>query len=969
MRLGVLGSLEVEVDGRTVQVPPGRRRAALACLTIHRGRTVSADALAEAVWGEQQPRDPPAALQTVLSRLRAVLGDVIHRQDRLGYRLDLPPGHVDSSVFEGLLDQVDHGDPDRARHLLEEALALWRGPAYGEFADAPFVLGEAARLNRLRAEATERLAAVATDAGDHTSAVSLAEGLLAEEPFREGAVEVLVTALHRGGRSADALAECRRHRDLLARELGLAPAPALDRLERRILGHDRPPRSAPPRWLDTSTTFVGREDEYAGLLDAVSTNRLTVITGPGGVGKSRLAAKALPALHERCGLPTVVTELASVADGGVALAVATALGLHPSPSVAATDVVVEHLVSTPHLLVIDNCEHRLDEVSALAGRLVTRCRGVRVVATSRRRLGLTSERVLPLAPLPVPAPGEDGRHRLAPSVRLVADRVHRVMPSFTITPENVEVVSELCRRVDGLPLALELAASRVATRGVVEVLAPLATEPTRTVEARLAHVVAWSHELMSPRQQRLLCALSVFPGEFTIHEVRELLAHLEEPVEEVAADLTELVESSLVSIRMCGVGARYRLLSIVRAFAAERLRETGREAAVGAAHASWVAEVTEGIARDWARREGTEVDARLTAACEEVGTAIRWSLGAGRTDLAARIAAGVTACLHWTPSAEIRGLFVEVAERGAEAPAPELAGGVGAGAFVLAEQGDLEGAQRLAQAALGMAATGEEPLTAVLALAVAAMYRGERTTSERWFRRLERAPDLLADASASLALGACYHDDLPAAREHAAVALAAGSCSSAASSAFARFAAGEIAARDDPDVGAELFVRASQEADRVGAEQVGRVARVALLAALTRAGRREEALDLAPTLLSDLRAKGAWVQAWTALRIAAELLEGPRPAEAALALEAAGSVEGSPPPVGHDVPRYADLSARLADRLGEGVMSGITQLARSSPRGQVVGRVVTALTDLTGEGSTAAPGRHRPPGPDALWDT
>lgn len=918
------------------------------------------DSLIEAAWGEDLPHDPHGALHTVISRLRAVVGEAIVSAGPAGYALDVPADGVDAGEFEERLARADRAGPKGAAHLLEEALALWRGPAYAELGDAPFVMVEAMRLEGLRADATERLAALAVDAGDPVTAVGLTEALLAEEPFRERAVEILVTALYRDGRAADALAECRRHRTRLVRELGLDPGPALVRLEQQVLGHDLPeaPRSRPPVWLDTSAALIGREDELADLVAAVMRNRLTVVTGPGGVGKSRLAAEAVPLLHDRLALPVCVAELASITSGGVALAVATSLGLRPAHGSAAADAVVERLETRGGLLVIDNCEHVVDEVAVLVRRLVTRCRDVRVLATSRRRLGVDHEQVVPLAPLTVPAVDEPGSG-LTASVRLLTHRVRRLAPTFALTPDNAPAVEELCRRLDGLPLALELAASRVATRGIDEVLASVDGAARDRVDG-LEDVVDWSYRLLTRDQQALLSRLSVFAGVFTITEVRGLVARLPGERGDVGEDLAELVESSLVSCHDNGTRMRYRLLMIVRAFAAGRLRDSGRIDATREAHASWVADVASGIARDWLHADGAVIDERLRAAAPEMVTAVRWSLGAGRLDRAASIATDVSACLHWTPGVELSTLFIELAERGAAAPHPQLAGGVGAGAFHLGERGDLPGARRLARAALRMA-EGDDPVSAVLALAVGAMYAGDREDSLRWFTRLVAMPGMLAEASASLALSACYHGDMVAARDHLAVALAAGACVADASSAFAHFAAGEIALTEDPDRGSALLRQAAREADRVGAEQVGRVARVALLSATTRHGDLEEATRLASWLLADLAAKGVWPQLWTTLRLSAELLAlHGRAAEAVLVLEAAEVGESAPPLVGEDVDRYAALAGELGSRLGAPAVAGIRQLASATSRAQVVRRTEAALREVTACGS-------RPGAAPTMW--
>ncbi len=207
-RFGVLGTLAVTVDGRELPVPPGRQRAVLGCLLVHAGRPVSADALVDAAWGEQVPRHPQAALHTVLSRLRATLGHDVIAAGPAGYRLTA--GDVDAHEFDQLLGEASTAEPAVARALLDRALELWRGPAYGELADAPFARAEAARLEALRMDAVEALASACLECGAPAAAAALLDGLLVEQPFREHAVELLMTALYRAGRQAEALARVHR---------------------------------------------------------------------------------------------------------------------------------------------------------------------------------------------------------------------------------------------------------------------------------------------------------------------------------------------------------------------------------------------------------------------------------------------------------------------------------------------------------------------------------------------------------------------------------------------------------------------------------------------------------------------------------------------------------------------------------------------------------------------------------------
>ncbi len=678
-------------------------------------------------------------------------------------------------------------------------------------------------------------------------------------------------------------------------------------------------------------------------------NRVSVVTGPGGVGKTRLAAEALPELQGRLGLPAVVVELLPVAEGGAAAAVADALGVRPE-SGAVTEGLVEYLGAEPHLLVLDNCEHLLDEVRDVVEAVARRCRRTRVLATSRRRLGLATEWVLPLAPLAVPGtPATVSGQRVAPAVRLLSDRVRRLRPTFALSDANAGDVAELCRRLDGLPLALELAASRIATSGVEEVLQAMPTELLQDEDGRPHSPAAWSYRLLGGPERELLAALSVFAGDFTLGAVRGLAGHLPSPGLDVGTALPELVESSLVSGRVDGDRTRYRLLAVVRGFAAARLARSGDEERMRLAHARWVKDVVTELAADWDRADGARVAEQLADTVPEVTAALRWALDTGRTVLSADIAAAVARCLHWTPGIELRELLVRVAERAGREPGPEVAAGVGAGALHIAERGDVARARELAGAALAVADCPADAALPLLSLGVAAMYSGAQEEATGWFERLATVPGYTGEAHTSLALLACYGDDLDRAREHTEISLAAGAVGSAASRAFARYAAGEVATRTDPARGAALLEEAVREADRVAAEQVGRVARVALFALYVRSGRHDAAVALGVALLGHLRRRTAWAQAWTTLRILAELLAAAgRPADAAFFLAAAAAAASAPPLIGQDVERYRALGRELEDRLGAGVLAQIRALAAGTPRARVLTRAEGVLAALAG---------------------
>jgi predicted ATPase/DNA-binding SARP family transcriptional activator len=962
---GVLGVLEVRRDGVPVPVPGGRRRAVLAALLVRAGQPAPADTLIEAAWGDELPADPRSALQTVLSRLRGVLGGGVLQAGPAGYLIDPGPGGLDAGRFEALRAQAAGVPAPRAAGLLDEALALWRGPAYAEFADRDFARPQAVRLDELRLATIEDRAELSLELGEITEAATALDALVAAHPLRERARGLLMTALYRAGRAAEALDRYHDYRTLLASELGLDPSPALQDLQARILAHKlagasgpaHRPAAAAPAWLVMPTAFLGREDDIAALLDAAGTHRLVTVTGTGGVGKTRLVAEALGRLSERLGLPVTVTELAGAPPGEADTAVAVALGLGPAPSVRAA--VLEYLSISAVLLVLDNCEHVLGDVRVLAEEILRRCPGVTVVATSRRRLGLAAEQVLPLAPLPVPGPGAAQGAALTAAVRLFADRMRRVRPSFALTPDVLPAVADICRRLDGLPLAVELAATRAAALGPGPLrdrlgdTLDLLGEEGRPRHGTLRAVVDWSYRLLGPAERQLLEVLSVFGADFDLEAVEQVAGP--DGTGSVALALAGLVDSSLVAARDTGNGTAYRLLVIIRAFAAERLAEAGQEQVARLAHARWVAAVAETAARQATGPGCAAALARVRDGQADVRAAVRWALGSGHPGLAGRIAGALMLCPHWRPDADLIALISQAARAPGIQESPAAALALAAGGLAACDTGELAEAERLGGQALRRAADPAERFLALLCLGIATLYRGDHDRSVMWWEQITASPDFppahRADGHASLALLACYHADLAAAREHAQQArVAAEAAGSSGYQAFATYAAGEVALLEHPQAGIGLLRAAAAQADRAGATQVVTVARIALVSALTRLGRHGEALALFPALLDQARRDGNWPQLWTSLRILAELLARlGRHETAALLLTAAREAPSAPAVSGPDVDRYRLLDDLIRRRIELSTLRQIATLASALPRAQVVDRALAAIDGLNAQ--------------------
>ncbi|NUP64132.1 MAG: AfsR/SARP family transcriptional regulator, partial [Nonomuraea sp.] len=573
MRFGVLGALAVwGPGGEPVRVVEVKVRALLADLLIHAGRPVSADRLIEDLWGGRPPANAPAALRVKVSQLRKVLGDrelVAYRAP--GYVLRAEPEDVDAGRFAALVGRAQAGaDPRTRAALLREALELWRGPAYAEFADEEFARPVVARLDEQRLVAVEDLAEARLELGEHALLAAELADLVAGHPLRERLRAVHVRALYRAGRQSEALASYADLRARLAGELGLDPGPELVALHQAILEQD-PALDGPARRRTNLpaplTGLVGREEAVAEVRALLRAHRLVTLTGPGGVGKTRLAqAAASPSPASGGGVWWV--ELAALRAGAsvveVAEAVAEVLGLRDDVADGQAGQeglagrVAAVLEAGETLLVLDNCEHVVEQVATLAGRLLRAAPGLRILATSQEPLRIEGEALWSVPPL--------GRKA---AVRLFTARAGI---------EADDDVAEICARLDGIPLALELAATRMRTitpRQLAERLDDrfrVLASGRRGAPARqqtLRAMIDWSWELLSGDERVVLRRLAVHADGCTLEAAEEVCA---EPGVDVLDVLARLVDRSLVVV---GPGPRYRLLESVAAYCVERLAEAG----------------------------------------------------------------------------------------------------------------------------------------------------------------------------------------------------------------------------------------------------------------------------------------------------------------------------------------------------------------------------------------------------------
>ncbi|GIH95864.1 BTAD domain-containing putative transcriptional regulator [Planobispora siamensis] len=738
--------------GEPVPIPGLKVRALLADLLVHEGRPVPADRLIDDLWGEDPPGNPAGALSAKVSQLRRALEDAEPGARELvahhpaGY---LVRGETDADVFRALLAEAGRARDPRARaDLLSDALAVWRGPALADFADEPFAWPAVTRLTEQRLAAQEDRAEIRLELGEHAALAGELRELLTGYPFRERLRAAHMRALYRSGRQNEALASYEELRTMLADELGLDPSAELAALHRAILTQDPsltapapspvpaaspapgPQRNAPA--LDGSappaatapppppatvpdpvtsavpapaasavpgtapatnvpapiTGLVGRDEAVAGILARLAADRLVTLTGPGGVGKTRLAVEAAgrlvnpPAPGTFEGSPSSGTpadlsaseasvgpsasgtalaarelfpdgvwlvELAALdrpadrdAVPRLAEAVMTVLGIRdaadPGGPATAAGRLAEALRARRLLLVLDNCEHVIEPVAGLVESLLRAAPGLRVLATSQEPLALAGEVVWAVPPLEVPDPAAGIEElRESGAVRLFVTRASAAARGFTLDEETAPAVAVLCRRLDGIPLALELAATRVRTLGVHGLVDRLDDRfrllatghrgaPPR--QQTLMAMIDWSWELLSDAERVVLRRLAVHADGCTMEAAEAVCAGDDLPAAEVMDLLTRLVDRSLVALADGADGPRYRLLESVAAYCADRVREAGEAGRLRRWHRRHYTALAEeagrqlygGGQRRWLRRldaEAANLRAALAAAVED----------------------------------------------------------------------------------------------------------------------------------------------------------------------------------------------------------------------------------------------------------------------------------------------------------------------------------------------------------------
>jgi predicted ATPase/DNA-binding SARP family transcriptional activator len=924
LRVDVLGPIRAsDRDGRDVTPDGVLQRRLLSLLVLRRGRVVSIDAAIDVLWPVTPPRDPVAALHNHVFRLRRSLpGDVIASTGD-GYRLDPARIDLDADRLAEALSERGPANP-AALATLDPVLERWHGPAYPELGDVDDGRAESTRLEELRLWAFEARA-------EGRLAVGVTEGLVAElaaladeHPLRERPRALLMGALAATGRTVEALRVYDDFRRLLSDELGIEPSPALAAQHADLLAGTGAAAWVPASRLPVpATSLVGRDALAAEVTTMAEAQRLVTLVGPGGVGKSRLLVE----VGHRLGAakpdrPVVMCDLATATAESAVDVVAAALTIAGRPGVPTADRVAAVLADTEIVLLLDSCEHVLDPIAELVERLLAACPRVTLVTSSRERLRVPAEQVCAVPPLPTLPSGD------APAVRLFVERARAVALGFAPDADALALVAEIVRRLDGLPLAIELAAARLHTHDLAEVAAGLdhrfqllaSGYRTSSRHGSLGAAMSWSFGLLDERLQRTFADLSVFAGSFTATDAAAICG-----VDAAAATaaLHQLTERSLVTRTP---DRRFVLLETLRAFGAEQLAAAGRAEQAGERHARHQVDWIERADRRMSEESGdhapiTEID----AAIPELHSALGWLLAHDRLELAGRLVAALFDYGFMRLRPDVLAWSERVTHADPEDRSPLAALVWVAGAYAAWMAGDVAEAGARAHRARQASERAGTGLPAAVATVCGnyELFEGRLEEAIRWYRRgvaaaAEDPPQRMVIAGAEV-LALTYAGD-PAAVDRAADLLREVGEACTPYAAYVWYCVGEADLPVDAERAQVRFTRALALAEATGASFVTGIAGASKASIDARVGDPLAAARDYQRLITHWRRAAMWSTQWTMLRSIAGLLARlERPRDAAVLVGAVRATAAGHRVFGADEVALDELGSRLRAILGDDV--------------------------------------------------
>lgn len=815
LEVRALGPLEVLRSGTEVPLGGPRQRLVLACLVMVAGRAVPAERLVDEIWGDEAPTVGSGPLRTYIWQLRRLLepggepargtpgrsggGLVAAPTETLvsrsgSYLLDIDREQIDAVRFEQLFTEsraaAASGRAERALTRLDEALWLWRGPAFGDLAAEPAIQPEAARLEQLRVGARELRAEMLLATGQHLQVADEIGGLARVHPERERLWAMLMTALYRSGRQGDALRCFQEARATLIEDAGLEPGPELRGLEEAILRQDpdldwhpapAPPLPAPPLQLmeevadDRSdrlahlppqlTSFIGRRAELAEIASALVDSRLLTLHGTGGCGKTRLALAVAEDVTSRFPEGVWFVDLSAVSDPAlVARAVAEPLGVG-GDKIDQVEQVACRIGNERVLLVLDNCEHVVETAAELAQVLLERCPALHILATSREELRIAAETVwrVPALSLPgerFPGRSSDGDDVLTASeaVQLFVERGRSALPGFAPTGQSLDTVAQICCRLDGIALAVELAAALVGSLPVGDIANRLdnqlslfevgrrqGAERHRTLRATLD----WSYDLLDEPSRELLVRLGVFVGDFTLAAAEKVAAADPSPLA-MARGLGHLVRTSMVTVVAGSDGTeRYRLLETIRQYAREKLEQLEDFDEIQRRHALYYANLATEADRHVHGPAASEWLARLISELPNLRTAVAWAISRDEVEIGVRLISSLNWYVARMNLLDETSQWLDAWLPRRQELAPELRlKALTSANSVAFTRGDFTRTRDLSEEAIGIARQLDDPqglATALMMRGGAAVYQGALERAEQCFEEARLLFDRLGD--------------------------------------------------------------------------------------------------------------------------------------------------------------------------------------------------------------------------------
>ena len=731
----LLGPVEVLEDGSPIEIAGARQRVVVAILLLNSNRVVLRERLIAHVWGDEPPRNAANSVQVAIHSLRRSLGAGRIETRGSGYLVHVEAGELDVDEFDLLAERARREPTGAAARTLRRALSLWRGPALADVVQIPYLATQAVRLEEMRLTALEDRIDADLALARHAELVGELEGQVGAHPLRERLRGQLITALYRSGRQADALEAYQRARRTLVDELGIEPGDELRELQLRIIRQDSSvaaPDSLPVSPRDRASggvpaptaALVGRQREVAEVMALVLREgvRLVTLTGTGGTGKTRLGLAAAAELEREFSDGAYFVDLAPVSSPEMLhSALATALGVDSDPTVSLDEAIRNRVRSMELLILLDNFEHLADAAPLVADLLMS-APGLKVVVTSRVRLRVRGEHTFPVSPLalPEPSPPADvASVEGSEAVQLFVARAQAVAPGFRLKESNADAVAQICRAVDGLPLAIELAAARCRLFTPATLLTRFGrrldalTAGTRDAPDRqktMRATIDWSFELLSPAQQAIFVGLGAFASGADLDAVAAVTSWGAPAGTEPLEVLSELADASLITVTEASDSEpRIGMLETIRSYAIERLDATGEGEMVRQAHARHYVDLAGSLAEQANSSSSLTARTRIVLEYDNMREALGWALRPTATGerAASRISLGLQLCAEltwfWSRSgylAEGRGWLEEFVLVGTGVDGPNFAACLTGLAGLLAAQGEHERARDLAIASV-----------------------------------------------------------------------------------------------------------------------------------------------------------------------------------------------------------------------------------------------------------------------------